>query len=84
MHVPRCWWWREQNWKRHQARLCWRLRAAGWFLEEWQPLLAPLSGLLSRRTFLTRAAQAGLGATQLSATWQAGRNFMAGGWSLGS
>lgn len=54
-------------------------KEAGWFPGEWHQSLAALSGQLSRRTFLTRPAQAGLGATQLSATWRVGRN-MAGAW----
>lgn len=52
----------------------------GWLLGEWQPRLAALSGLLSRRTFLSQAAQAGLRATQLSATWLTGSNVVAGVW----
>lgn len=57
------------------------LKEAGWFLGEWQQSLATLSGLLSRRTFLTRPAQTGLGDTQLSATWQVGSNVV-GTWLL--
>lgn len=60
-----------------------RLKEAGWFMGVWQQSLAALSGLLSRRTFLTRPVQAGLRATQLSATWRVGSN-MAGAWVLES
>lgn len=62
-------------------RLVQGLKEAGWFVGEWQQSLVALSGWLSRRTFLTRPAQAGLGATPLSATWQVGSN-MAGAWLL--
>lgn len=57
------------------GRLVQGLKEAGWFMGEWQQLLVALSGWLSRRTFLTRPAQAGLGATPLSATWQVGSNM---------
>lgn len=53
---------------------------AGRFLGEWQTMPAALSGPLSRRTFLSQAAQAGLAATQLSATWLAGSNAVAAAW----
>jgi hypothetical protein len=46
------------NWRQYQACLSWWLREAGWFMGEWQLLLAALFGLLSRRTFLTQGSPA--------------------------
>lgn len=57
------------------------LQEAGWFTGEWQQSPGALSGWLSRRTFLRRPAQAGLGATLLTATWQVGSS-MARAWLL--
>lgn len=52
------------------------LKEAGCLLGEWLQYLAVLSGLLSRRTFFTKPAQAGLGVIQLSATWRVDSNMV--------